>query len=91
MQISNTKFAAAQILDGWCGTKPRPLPQPEPKSSFNKIFDLLKRIGLNPQPLPPKELDGWCGTVPKRFPVPPPPGPEPLAVMDSLSFALKLR
>ena len=49
---------------------------------------LLEKLGLNPQPLPPKEaavgmdkafgggamnLDDWCGTVPKRFPPPPPP------------------
>jgi hypothetical protein len=55
---------------------------------------LLEKLGLNPQPLPPKEaaigmdkafgggamnLDDWCGTVPKRFPPPPPPPLGPLA------------
>jgi hypothetical protein len=48
----------------------------------------LDQVGLNPQPLPPREegvsvaskgagmaLDDWCGTVPRHFPPPPPPSP----------------
>ena len=76
---------ASGIVDDWCGTKPPGPPIPHGAST------LLERIGLNPQPLPPKEaaggllqslingfdVDDWCGTVPKHFPPPPPP-PGPL-------------
>ena len=72
----------ASSLDDWCGTKP-----PGPPIPLGST--LLEKLGLNPQPLPPKEAmvggldkafggalsldDDWCGTVPKRFPPPPPP------------------
>jgi len=84
MQISNVR--AAQILDDWCGTKPRPLPFPGPKSSFGTINDALNKIALNPQPLPPKALDGgWCGTVPRKPPLPDPPP------FNLLNYSLQVR
>jgi hypothetical protein len=89
MQISSVRAGAAQMFDEFCGTKPRPLPWPGPKgpkSSFDAISNILNKVGLNPQPLPPKELDGgWCGTVPRKPPLPDPPP------FNLLNFSLRLR
>jgi len=77
MQISNVSARATQIIDDWCGTKPRPLPSPGPKGP--QILDKRSLVGFNPQPEPPKvHVDEFCGTVPKRFPSPNPPLPHRL-------------
>jgi hypothetical protein len=85
MQLSSISASAtmASAHDGYCGTKvpglPHPHPDPDP---FAKLSGLLEKMGLNPQPLPPKEIAGaalgaaskfadeFCGTVP-RGPFPP--------------------
>ncbi len=57
-------FSRAALSDDIprCGNEPRPLPH-----------GLLDKLGLNPQPLPPKAaFDDFCGTVP-RGPFPPVP------------------
>lgn len=84
---------ASGIVDDWCGTKPPGPPIPHAGT-------LLEKLGLNPQPLPPKEagggllqsladgfnLDDWCGTVPKRFPPPPPPVGQLAEVMGAMGL-----
>lgn len=56
MQISNVR-TGIQVLDDWCGTKPRPLPWPrpkEPQALYPHFLDNAGLVGFNPQPEPPK-------------------------------------
>ena len=49
MQISDVRAGAAQILDDWCGTKPRPLPWPGPKGPtplFDAISNVFSKVAL---------------------------------------------
>jgi hypothetical protein len=92
MQISNATAGAAQILDDWCGTKPKPFPFP-PKST--QILNKATLVGFNPQPEPPKiavaakglAFEGeWCGTVPRKPPLPDPPLP-----LNVLNYGLQIK
>lgn len=91
MQISNVRTGTAQILDDWCGTKPKPFPWP-PKAA--PILDKATLVGFNPQLEPPiavgpsgLALDGdWCGTVPRKPPLPDPPPP-----FNLLNYNLEVR
>jgi hypothetical protein len=95
MQITNVQ-TTAYLVDDWCGTKPRPLPWPQPNGP--QILDKASLVGFNPQPEPPgAQLDSisqlaslldddWCGTVPRKPPLPDPPPP-----LGLLSFQLQLR
>ena len=88
ISLSAAISAKASIDGDWCGTKPHP----HPHFDLGSIVSLLDKIGLNPQPLPPKADGGFgqhataafsedgprCGNEPRHFPFPTP-GPNPLA------------
>jgi hypothetical protein len=87
LSINAAISAKASYDDGdWCGTKPGP----HPHFGLGSLVSLLEKIGLNPQPLPPKAEGGAlqhgasqsadgevprCGNEPWHLHFPPPPPP----------------
>lgn len=66
MQIPNVRTGLRFLDDDWCGTKPRPLPFPWPGPKGPQFLDRGSLVGLNPQPLPPRELSSLLRSVLNR-------------------------
>ena len=56
MMISGVRSAVSQMMDDWCGTKPKPFPFPPKLPQLSGFARLADKVALNPQPLPPKAL-----------------------------------